>query len=308
MTTAVSPPTEPQAANPLFDNAYLLMTLTALFWAGNMTLGKAVAGHIPPISLACLRWTFAGLLLLTLAWPHLKRDLPLVRRHWPVMLLLGITGPGLFNTLQYVGLNFTSAINGMVLQSSAPLLVALCGFALFRDRLGPLQLVGMIVSMIGVLIVISRGSLEVLTALQINAGDLWFMAGYLSWGIYTAFLRKKPQIHWLSFVTVTALIAGAGNFPGLVAEHIAGSTLQLTWITVGAVMYVAVFPSAIAYIFYNRSVELIGGNRAAVFMHVTPVFGAILAIVLLGEPLFAAQLVGFVVIIAGVVLAARARA
>ncbi|MEM8627304.1 MAG: DMT family transporter, partial [Pseudomonadota bacterium] len=112
MTTAVSPPTEPQAANPLFDNAYLLMTLTALFWAGNMTLGKAVAGHIPPISLACLRWTFAGLLLLTLAWPHLKRDLPMVRRHWPVMLLLGITGPGLFNTLQYVGLNFTSAING----------------------------------------------------------------------------------------------------------------------------------------------------------------------------------------------------
>ncbi len=308
--TSAEPPHSPPVSffSAAFSNAYLLMALTALFWAGNTVLGRGVAGHIPPISLACLRWTLAGLLLLMFAWPHLRRDWREIVRHWGIIILLGVTGPGLFNTLQYVGLNHTSAINGSVLQSAAPVVVAIVGFALFGDRLSARQGLGMAISITGVLVLIARGDVERLLGLQVNVGDLWFLAGFVSWGLYTAYLRKRPGIHWLSFVAITSLIAGAMNFPGAVVENLTGSvTLQWSWTTALSVAYASVFPSAFAYAFYNRSVELIGGNRTAVFLHLVPLYGTVLAIVVLGEPLLASQLIGFALIITGVVLATRVR-
>ncbi len=292
-------------AHALYANAFLLLSLTALFWAGNFVLGRGVHGHVPPVALAWWRWFLATLIVLPFAWPHLKRDWPVVREHWRILALLGVTGAGLFNTFAYIGLNHTTALNALVLQSSGPVLIVLATFALFGDRVSRAQGVGIALSFIGVLMMVARGDLAVLGGLTLNAGDLGILAAALTWAVYTAFLRRRPEMHWLSFTVVTFGVAVLVNTPLMAIEHLSGWQLQPTLQTVGAIAYVAVFPSVLAYIFYNRGVELIGGNRAGVFMHLVPLFGAALAIGLLGEQPRAYHALALVLILAGVTLAAR---
>ena len=283
----------------------MLLALTALFWGGNFVMGRGVAGHVPPISLAFLRWSIATLIILPFAWPHLRRELAVVRQHWPILFFLAATGGGSFNTLTYIGLNHTTALNALVLNSAAPVLIALACYLLFRDRVSGLQGVGIVISLAGVLTVISKGALDVLLSLKPNAGDLWVLGAMLIWAVYTAFLRQRPRVHWLVFAFVLYFLSAAVNLPFFVGELIAGAELHLTWTTVLAVGYVSVFPSVLAYLFYNRGVELIGGTRAGVFMHLIPLFGAIFAIGFLGETLAPYHGVGFALIVVGVTLAAR---
>lgn len=295
----------PSTATGFFDNAYLLLTLTPLFWAGNFVLGRAVAGHIPPIGLAWLRWTFAALIMAYFAWPHLKRDWPQIRAHWPILLLLGLLGPTLFNTMTYIGLNHTTALNGLLMQSSAPVLIVLAAFLTFGDRITLMQLLGILVSLAGVVTIIGEGDVAVLSALSLNVGDLIILAAFVSWGFYTAFLRKRPDIHWLSFAVVIAGVAAVANFPMFLWESAQGQTLKPTLMTVLAVAYVAIFPSILSYNFYNRGVQLIGPARAGVFMHLVPLFGTGLAILLLGEEPRWYHGLGFALILAGVFITAR---
>jgi drug/metabolite transporter (DMT)-like permease len=289
----------------LYGNAYVLLTLTTLFWGGNFAMGRAVAGHVPPVALAWVRWTLAFLILLPFAWPHVKRDAAVLRRSWPILLLLGVTGGGLFNTLQYVALNHTTALNALVINSSGPMFVALACFALFGDRISARQAGGIALSSLGVMTIVTRGSLWELATLTFASGDLVMLAAMIIWGVYTAFLRKRPAIHWLSFTLALMMIAAALNFPLFLWEHAGGATLQATWATALACLYAAIFPSVLGYIFYNRGVQLIGGNRAGVFIHMATLFGSVFSILLLGEVPRAYHGIGFALIIAGVALAAR---
>ena len=292
-------------AHALYANAFLLLSLTALFWAGNFVVGRGVHGHVPPVALAWWRWFLATLIVLPFAWPHLRRDWPVVRENWPILVLLGITGAGLFNTFAYLGLNYTTALNALVLQSSGPVLIVLATFLLFGDRVSWTQGFGIALSFLGVLLMVVRGDLALLGTLSLNAGDLAILAAMLTWAVYTAFLRRRPEMHWLSFTAVTFAVAVLLNTPLMAIEHLSGWQLQPTLQTVAAIAYVAVFPSILAYIFFNRGVELIGGNRAGVFMHLVPFFGAALAIGLLGEQPQAYHALGIALILAGVTLAAR---
>lgn len=289
----------------LYANAYLLMALTALFWAGNFVLGRGVHEHVPPIALAWTRWTLATLIVLPFALPQIRREWPDIRRNLPILAFFGTVGVGAFNTLSYTGLNYTTALNALVLQSSGPILIVLACFLIFGDRISLRQAIGIMLSLCGVLVMVARGDMAVLKGLELNRGDLFLIAALVLWGLYTAFLRKRPRIHWLSFVGVTFFIGALVNVPFFIWEHLSVRQLQLDLETAAAIAYVSIFPSVLAYIFFNRGVELIGANRAGVCLHLVPLFGAVLAILLLGEEPQTYHFLGIALIIAGVTLAAR---
>ncbi len=289
-----------------FGNAYLLLVLTMLFWAGNSVVARGVHELVPPLTLAWLRWTFAAMIILPFARPHLKRDLPLIRAHWPILVLLGTIGAGTFVSLYYIGLSKTTAINGLIINSAVPILIPIAVFVVFRETLSRLQAAGILLSLTGVLLVLTKGDLSLLLDLKLNEGDLWVLAAMMVWAIYTALLRKQPGVHWLSFAAISFMVASIVNFPMFIGEMVAGKTLQPTLHAILAIAYVSTLPSVVAQIFYIRGVELIGGSRAGVFMHLIPLFGTVLAIIFLGEQLYLFHLGGFGLILTGVVLASRA--
>lgn len=293
-------------AHKAFNNAYVLLSLMAVFWAGNQVLGRAVAGHIPPIALSFLRWSLAALIVLPFALPHLRRDWPVVRETWLLVAFLGVAGGGAFNTLQYIALNYTTALNGAVLSSASPILIAITCVLIFKDRLTLTQILGTAISLAGTTVVVSRGELETLRTFSLNGGDLLMLLAMAMAAIYTAYLRLRPDLHWITFLFYMFLASGLFNLPLLLIEMIVfGKMLQPTLVTVLAIGYVSIFPSILAYLFFVRGVELIGGVRAGMFMYLIPLFGAAMAIALLGEPLASFQIVGFMLILAGVALTSR---
>lgn len=295
----------PRLAEKLYANAYLLLSFTALFWSGNFVLGRGVHEHVPPIALAWTRWTFAALIILPFAVPHLRRDWPVIRANLPILVFFGTVGVGAFNTLSYTGLNYTTALNALVLQSSGPVLIALASMIIFGDRISPRQALGIVISLTGVLFMITRGDLSTLMELEFNRGDLFLITALALWGLYTSFLRKRPRVHWLSFTATTFIIGALANLPFFLWEHFFVRQLQFDAQTAGAIAYVSIFPSILAYICFNRGVELIGAPRAGVCMHLVPLFGAILAITLLGEEPKGYHFIGIAFILTGVTLAAR---
>ena len=236
---------------PTRINAYLFLILTTLFWAGNYTIGRWAAGHVPPITLAFLRWTGAALLILPLAWPALKREWDVIRTHLPILLVLGITGSGLFNTLQYIALTDTTATNAGIINSSAPIMIAGLSFFLNGERLRSLQIAGIAISLSGVLVVISQGDLGHLSDLDINAGDLVMLVAMGVWALYTALLQRRPRLDGFAFAAVTFIIASLLN-AGLSAIEIAGGA-RVDWspASVAAICYTAVFPSFLAYLCFQ---------------------------------------------------------
>jgi drug/metabolite transporter (DMT)-like permease len=295
----------PRPERPIYDRPYLLLSLTSLFWAINIVLGRFIAGTIPPVTLAEIRWVGAGLILLPFASPHLRHDWSTIRAHLPMMLLLTFTGITVYNTLAYAGLQYTEAINGTLMQSSAPLLIGLWSLILFRDRLTTAQLIGILMSLAGVVTIIAHGDLAALVGLKLNKGDLLFLAAMVSYAFYAALLRRRPAIHFLSFLTFTIVAGAIMLLPATIAEFANGRRPEFTPAAWAVLAYVVTFPSVIAYLCFNRGVELIGANRAGPFFHLIPVFGSAIAIVFLGERLQTYHGVGFALIIAGIIVAQK---
>ena len=289
----------------LFHEAYLLLSLTSLFWSGNVVLGRFVAAYIPPITLSVIRWGGAFVVLLPFAARHLARDWPLIRRHVGLLTLLALTGFSAYNTMAYYGLHFTTAINGLLLQSVAPLFVAVWSFVLFRDRLSLRQGAGILLSLAGVIVIVCRGSLDVLLATAFNRGDLWFVVALLIYAFYVTMLRLRPPIHPLSFLAVGMGGGAVLLLPAMALEIAAGQSMVFDAVTALSLIYVCIFPSLLGYLFLNRGIELIGANRAAPFIHLVPVFGSVLAIALLGERLQLFHAVGYVLVLTGITLATR---
>jgi drug/metabolite transporter (DMT)-like permease len=292
------------AAGP-FREAYLLLSLTSLFWSGNVVIGRYIAGYIPPITVSVIRWGGAFFILLPFAMRHLLRDWPTIRKHAGWLTLLALTGFSAYNTMAYYGLHFTTAINGLLLQSVSPLFVALWSFVLFRDRLSARQAAGICVSLTGVIVIVCHGSLEILSALAFNEGDLLFVIALLIYAFYVAALRSRPAIHPLSFLAVGMAGGAVLLLPGMALEIAYGQPLVLDYLSVFSLAYLCIFPSIIGYLCLNRGIELVGANRAAPFIHLVPVFGSVLAIALLGERLQFFHAVGYLLVLAGITLATR---
>jgi len=289
----------------LLANPYLLLALTALFWSGNHVLGRAIAGHIPPFGISMARWLVGAIVLWPFAYRHVRRDWPVIRAHMPVIAFLALSGGALFGAGQYVGLQYTTALNVSVMNSLGPVLIAGAAAILFRDRLAPIQMGGIAVSFAGVLVVVTRGDPNVLAHLGFNVGDLIIMGNMMLWAIYCCVLRFKPRMHWLSFIWTFSAIAGLASLPVHAWEHATGFPFRFDLVTLASVVYVAIFPSILAFLFWNRGVEMIGANRAGAFLHLTPIYSAVLASVLLGEHLQLYHLIGFALILAGVRFAAK---
>jgi len=289
----------------LFDQPYLLLALTSLFWAGNTILGRFIAGHVPPITLAFIRWAGACLILLPFAASHLRRDWPEIRRHAGVMALLAFTGFSVYNTLSYYGLQYTTAINGLLLQSVAPLFVAMWTFALFGDRLTWRQAGGICVSLTGVVVIVCHGSLAVLLDIAFNRGDVAFLIALVVYGFYAAFLPRRPPMHPFSFLAVGMGGGAVLMIPAVVWEISAGHTMVFDAESVASFAFICIFPSLLGYLFLNRGIELIGANRAAPFIHLVPVFGSAMAVALLGERFELFHAVGYALVFAGITVATR---
>jgi drug/metabolite transporter (DMT)-like permease len=290
----------------LANQPYLLLTLTALFWAGNIVIGRAIADQLPPVLLSFVRWSGAFLLMLPFAWPHMKRDAPAIRAGWTSLLALSLTGITIYHVLSYYALGKTQAINALLIQSAGPLFIALWAAILYRTRLSWAQALGIALSLCGVLTIVLRGDPATLASVDLNIGDLAFLLAILIFGLYSAL--KRPPIHQLSLLTVIAGGAALLLLPLLAVELAMGPRIIITAGGLASLVYIVTLPSAVAYLFFNRGVELIGPNRAAPFFHLQPVFGSALAIGFLGESFRSYHAVGYALVLAGVFVAARKQA
>ncbi len=304
---SASDPT-PSASAPgswLANQPYLLLSITALCWAGNAIVGRLAAGHIPPVTLSFLRWSLAFLIILPFAWKHLKRDWAAIHARLGTMIVLSVTGIGAFNTLQYWALEYTQALNTLLLQSAGPLFVAMWSLILLGVRLTPAQASGIALSLTGVLVILLHGDLTTLSNIELNRGDLIFTVALAIFGLYSVLSLKRPKIHGLSFVGFTFGCGAACLIPLLIWELLSRPLMQLDAMNLLTLFYVAVFPSTLAYLCFNRGVQLIGANRAAPFFHVVPVFGSAMAIVFLGERPQLFHIIGFALVLTGVFVASR---
>jgi drug/metabolite transporter (DMT)-like permease len=295
----------PSPLHWLNNQPYLLLSLTALFWAGNIVLARHVGDHVPPITLTTIRWFGVFLILLPFAWPHLRRDWPALRAHLPLMLFLSAIGFAFNNAISYWAMQYTEALNALLIQSSGPLFVALWSLILFGVRLTGAQLAGIVISLIGVLTIILRGDFAALASIAFNKGDVMFAASLVSFALYSALIPRRPVTHQLSLISFTTLCGALMLLPFSVWEYSTGAVLKFDFLTLATLGYMLIFPSTLAYLFFNRGLALIGPNRAAPFFHLVPVFGSAMAILLLGEQPRLFHLVGYALVLAGVVIAAR---
>jgi len=289
----------------LNNQPYLLLALASLFWAGNIVLARYVAGHVPPLTLSCIRWIGTFLMLWPFAHPHVKRDWPMLRAHWPLLLVFALTGFALNNALSYWAMQYTEALNGLLIQSSTPLFVALWSLLLFGVRLTPAQFAGIAVSLAGVLVILLRGDLAALATIQFNRGDLMFAAALFVFGLYSALMSRRPTMHQLSLISFCTAAGAILLLPLAAWEYASGAVLKPDLLSLSTLAYVVVFASTLAYLFFNRGISLIGPNRAAPFLHLVPVFGSVLAILLLGEQPQLFHLIGYALVLTGVITASR---
>ncbi|AMU87947.1 hypothetical protein ATM17_02640 [Sphingopyxis macrogoltabida] len=290
----------------LWSRAYVLLTFTALFWAGNSIVGRAARELVPPAALSFWRWTFALMLLLPLAWPYLKRDWPVLRVNWPIVAVLGALAIGSFNILLYTGLQSTTALNSMLIQSAQPALILIVGALVMRDRTSVRQVAGVLVSLAGVLAIVGRGDPALLIALQLNLGDAIIGGAVLLWALYSVLLRRRPAVHPLSFLAASIIVGIVVIAPVYAIELWSGKRIVAAPGSALAIAYVSVFPSFLAYLFFNRGVELIGSAATGQYMNVMPLMGAGLAMLFLGETLHLFHVAGLALIVAGIWVAGRA--
>jgi drug/metabolite transporter (DMT)-like permease len=291
----------------LFGQAYLLLGLTALFWGGNAIAGRLAVGEVSPMVLTALRWVIVVAVMLPLTGRQLAEAWPVLRDRRVSTILMGIFGFTGFNGLFYAAAHHTTAVNLTIFQGSIPVLVLIGMVLFFGLRAVPLQILGMAVTLLGVVVVSVKGSLEILRSLAFNIGDVWTLIACVFYAGYTLGLRRRPQIPGLVYFTALAIVAFLSSLP-LLAFEVATGTVQ--WPTLkgwAVLLYVGLLPSLLAQIFYIRGVELIGPARAGLFVNLVPVFGALLAVVLLGEPFAFYHALGLALVLGGIALAERRR-
>ncbi|MHB8910431.1 MAG: DMT family transporter [Syntrophales bacterium] len=290
--------------HPAKVSPYLLLTLTALFWAGNAVLARALHTLLPPATMAFWRWVLALLLLSPFVLRPMYEERSLLTASWKRLALLGVLGVGCYNTFLYAALQTTTATNGVLINSMTPLLIVLMGRVLFGVRMTRRQQVGILLSLAGVIGIVSRGDIAALVRLDFNRGDLLLVGGALTWALYTVLLRWRPAgIGTLAFLGTTVASGIVLLMLPLYLIELASGRIAVWNAATGAGMvYFAVFPSILAYLFWSGGVQRIGANRAGLFLHLVPVFGVVLAVTFLGERLHLFHLAGAAAIFTGIYL------
>ena len=267
----------------LWSQPVLLLTLATLFWAGNTVAGKVAVGHISPGLLTFSRWSLLSLILPFIFGKQMKVVWPEVRERWVYVIVMGTLGLAAFNLLLYISAHHTTAVNIGILLGSTPIIVLIGAYLIYNTRITSLQIMGAVVGLVGVVTVALRGVPSQLADLVLNEGDLLMAGACLFYAGYILGLKKRPNISGIVLFTFFAIAASLLSALAAFMEWWNGSIIwpdQEGWLVV---LYVTIFPSFLAQIFFLRSVDLIGPGRSGVFVNLTPVFSALLAVVLLSE-------------------------
>ncbi|KQV35146.1 MULTISPECIES: DMT family transporter [unclassified Rhizobium] len=287
--------------------AYIILCITTAIWGGNSVAGKMAVGHVSPMMLTTTRWVIACLVLLIFAAPQVKRDMPLIRKNWLLLLGYGTIGFTGFNAFLYSALQYTSAINAVIEQAGIPMVIFLMNFVLFRTAVSAAQIVGFTLTLVGIALTASHGNPITLLSLELNRGDGLMMIAALLYAGYTVALRWKPAIHWKSLIALSAFGALVSSLPLLVWEISAGNLIMPDMEGWAIVAYAGILPSLVSQILYVRGVELIGPNRAGLFINTIPIFGMLLSILLIGERLETFHIVAMALVLGGIAVAERGR-
>ena len=284
--------------------AYMLLVLTTLFWSGNFIVGKAASTfEIPPFSLNFYRWLFAGLILIPFTFKEILKKRNYILDNIGFFILLGITSITIFNSAVYYSLYYMQVISGVLMISTIPVWIMFISSILGIEKTNKFQIIGVILSLLGVLFIITKSDLEVIKNLAFNRGDLIMALGMFSWALYSALLKKKKyeisQITLLEVVIISGLIF---LIPIYILEMNIGNQIELGKPFILTLSYVVIFPGLAAFFFWIKGIGIIGANRAGVFLHLMPVFGSIMAIILFDEKFMIYHFLGAIFIIAGITL------
>ncbi len=289
-----------------FDSTYAALTLTALLWSTNFIIGRAVRDDVSPATLNFLRWAIALLILVPITLRDLQAHRATLIRHWKLIALLGFTGIAAFQTLGYVALRTTTALDTVLLLALAPLAIVALSWLALGERVTRVQALGLGISLVGAAVLILHGDPATLAEVRFNAGDLWMLLAVVLWAVYSVLLRRRPaEVPPLALHTVSVAAGTLWMLPAFGWQALHGSALPSSMAAWTAVGFIAVFSSAFAHALWVRGVATIGPNRAGVFIHLIPVFGAVLAITFLGEELAAYHVAGAALALCGIVLTSR---
>ena len=291
----------------LLEQPYLLLVLAPLFWGGNVVAAKLVVGEIDPFLLLSARCVGATLFILPFSWRFLAEDWPVIRRTWPLLMAFGALGYALYNVLLYVGLTTTTAVNSSIETGALPMMILAANFIVFRVRAKPLQILGVLIAISGVMLTATHGDLRRILTLDINIGDGFVLLACLTYTAYTLALRYRPQVHMMSFMAVaftgaaiTGLVMLQALGPGIASYAEIPGMSPTVW---AVLAYVMIFPSMFSQIAYARGVDLVGPNRAAPSHNLIPVFGTLGSLLILGERLELYHYLAAAIIVTGIVLA-----
>ncbi len=285
--------------------AYLLLAIAPLCWAANFVLARGVIEILPPFAFAFWRWVLAFLLLLPFARRHAVRDWPAVQAGWRPILLLSITGVAAFTSMAYVAMHTTTAINGALIQTTMPGFIIFMSVTILGEKVSPRQLTGAGACILGAATVVLHGDPVTLYNLDLSRGDLIMTVAVVLYGIYSLALSRRPDIHPLSLMAYTFAIGALCLLPFYLWEMINTGAFSVTWEVALSILFVALFPSIVAYFCWNRGIDIIGPGRGGLFICLMPVFASILAIVFLGEALRFYHIAGMLMILGGIFIFSR---
>jgi len=283
---------------------YLLLVMTTLFWGGNFNVGRAVIDEVPPLGLSFWRWMVAWMIIFPFACRPMWRQRQLLVEHWFLILVLAVAGVTLFNTLVYLGLQTTTAINASLMQSINPVLIILLSMLLLGHRAQGRQWLGVLVSLAGAIVILSRGDPAILRNLEFASGDMLVLLAVFLWGLYTVLLRKLPsELQGMPLLGYTVTFGTILILPFYLHETMNGRPVPLTPTSIASILYVAIFPSVLAYLFWNNATARLGPEKTGHFSHLIPVFGILIATLVLGESLRSYHFAGILLVSAGLLLA-----
>jgi drug/metabolite transporter (DMT)-like permease len=289
-----------------YKNPYILLTFTALFWSGNFVLSRAIHADVPPFTLSFWRWVIALCLLLPFVTRSLKYQWPYLRAQALRILWLALSGITGFNSLVYLGTQYTSATNALLINAFIPVLTILLSALFLHSHLKRSQLAGVLTSVTGVMVILSHGNMQSFFSMQFNKGDLFIFAAALSWAIYTVLIKDlDKRINRIVLLAVIIFIGLIGILPFYLWEAMSAPALVINTEIVLSFAYVGIFPSILAVWFYNYGVAEVGPARASLFIHLMPVFGTLMSTVFLGEQIHLYHVLGIFAIFSGIYLSSR---
>ena len=287
--------------------AYIFLILTTLFWSGNFIVGKAASlFEIPPFTLNFYRWTFAWLILAPFTLPEIIRKKNYILKNIKLIIILGITSITIFNSIVYYSLNFTQVISGVLMISTIPVMIIIFCWLFKIEKTNVYQILGVIFSLLGVVVIITKADLNILLNLNFNKGDLWMVVAMFSWAMYSALLRKKK--FELSQLSLLQMIISAGLLfllPAYLIELTLGYRVDIDLPFALTLTYVVLFPGLASFIFWIKGISIIGSNRSGIFLHLMPIFSTILAIIIFKEKFMIYHLFGATLIITGIILSSK---